>query len=271
MTFQRVFFPLWMGAGKPTQVPVGARALRAALGGDGLEIDVSDAANLAKTDGIKAKPELIQAFRDAMQAIEPLDRIAFLGGDCSSDYPLLAHSSQRFGADLAVIWLDTHADLNTAASSPSGHFHGMVLRANLGDADADLLGLNPHPIKPHQVFFGGARDFDPPEKQYIAQHNIHVSSIEELRHSPSSLAETVLAAGFSKVHVHLDLDVIHSADFGSSPFADDAGLPLVDLEAVIKAVTEHLEIVSFAVTEYVPKQDGDDLETVVKLVRLLER
>jgi arginase family enzyme/nicotinamidase-related amidase len=269
-SMKRVFFPLWMGAGQQTRVPEGARALRQALGGDALEIAVPETANLAKTDGIKAKPELLEAFKNATDLLQGLERVAFLGGDCSSDYPLLAHSSQLYGQNLAVIWLDTHGDLNTAVSSPSGHFHGQVLRANLGEGDADLLALNPHPLEPHQVFFGGARDFDPPEAQYIQEHSIHVSSIEALQRDPTSLARAVKNTGFSKVHVHLDLDVLSAAEFKSSPFADDAGLKINELKAVIQAIQEQLEIVSFAITEYSPKQDGDDLETVIALIHALE-
>jgi arginase len=271
MTYQRVFFPLWMGAGVQTRVPAGARDLRRALGGEAIEIPVSEAANLERTDAVKAKPELLEALERAAQTLEPLEHVALLGGDCSSDFALLAASSERYSDDLAIIWLDTHADLNTAASSPSGHHHGMVLRAALGDCDADFRRLLPRALSPHQIFFGGVREFDDPELEYVHQHSIRVFSPDALRTIPGSLARAVRDAGFTKAHVHLDLDILDAREFKSTGFPSAGGLFSAELKAVIQEIRAQLEVVSFAVTEYAPAQDGDDLETVMRLIHGLER
>ncbi len=268
MTFQQVFFPLWMGAGVKTTVPNGCEALQTALNHDGTEIPVPKNAKLEKTDLIKAKPELLEAMSRLKTALQGKTRVALLGGDCSSDYALLAHSSQLYGQDLAVVWLDTHADLNTPTSSPSGHFHGMVLRANLGDSDLDFAALNPFPIAPKQVFLAGARDFDPPELEYIQSHNIHVSSVPELQTDPSNLAQAIAKAGYAKIHVHLDLDVLKS--FASASFSNADGIELPYLLAIIYGLKKQFEIVSFAVTEYAPQSENADLKTVLTLIQALE-
>ncbi len=268
MTYQRIFFPLWMGAGVKTTVPNGCQALQAALNHDGLEISVPKSANLEKTDLIKAKPELLEALGRLKTALYGKTQVALLGGDCSSDYALLAHSSQLYGQDLAVVWLDTHADLNTPTSSPSGHFHGMVLRANLGDSDPDFAALNPAPIASKQVFLAGARDFDPPELEYIQTHKIHVSSVPELQADLSSLARAIAKAGYAKIHLHLDLDVQKS--FASASYSKADGFLAQDLLAIIHSLKEQFEIVSFAVTEYAPQTQNADLETVLAFIRALE-
>jgi arginase len=46
----------------------------------------------------------------------------------------------RHGDGLAVVWFDAHGDLNTPESSPSGAFHGMVLRTLLGQGPALAYG-----------------------------------------------------------------------------------------------------------------------------------
>ncbi len=268
MNYERIFFPLWMGAGVKTFVPNGCDALLAAFNHAGFEIPVSQHANLEKTDFIKAKPELLEAMKLLKTALHGKTRIALLGGDCSSDYVLLAHSSQLYGQDLAVVWLDTHADLNTPISSPSGHFHGMVLRANLGDSDPDFAAFNPHPIVPRQVFLAGARDFDTPELEYVRTHKIHISSVTELQADPSSLAQAIAKAGYSKIHVHLDLDVQKS--FASASFSKPDGLDLTSLLAVIHSLKKQFEVISFAVTEYAPQTQNADLETVLTLIHALE-
>jgi arginase len=268
MTFRTVFFPVWMGAGKQTSVPHGARILRKELGGDALEINVSETANLEPMSGVKARAELLEVFREAQSQLSSLDRIALLGGDCSSDFALVAQSNARFAPDLAVVWLDTHADLNTPQSSPSAHFHGQVLRALLGDTDADFLELLPKPLEPRQVFFGGVREYDAPELEYVQTHDMCVFTPDRIGDDPGVLARAVSSAGYSKVHIHLDLDVLDARDFQSTGFASHGGVFRQELEAVIEALRGSLEIVSFAVTEYAPK-NPEDLATVTRLISAL--
>lgn len=269
MTFQRVFFPVWMGGGVRTNVPDGARALRAALGGDALEIAVPADANLEPVNGIKARSEILEALTRAQETLQTLKRPALLGSDCGGDFALVAQSNARFAPDLAVVWLDGHADLNTSQSSPSKHFHGQVLRALLGDTDEDFRARLPKPLEPRQIFYGGVRDFDPPELEYIRSNSIPVLESDALRADPSALARVVKNAGFSRVHIHLDLDVLSSELFTSTAFPSPGGVSPAELEAVIHALTGTLEVVSFAVTEYHPREQPD-LETVMRLVHTLE-
>ena len=270
MTYQRVFFPLWMGAGFKSRVPDGARALREALGGDALEIPVPADVSLEKTDSIKAKPVLLEAFKRAAVVLEPFERIALLGGDCSSDFALVAHSNRLHNGDLAVVWLDTHADMNTPQSSPSGHHHGQVLRALLGDSDPDFNALLPRALEPAQVFLAGVRDFDAAELEYVRAKRISVFAPQSLRDAPDALARAVAMAGFTKIHVHLDLDVLDARGFRSTGFSSEGGLSVAELKAVILALKSHLELVSFAVTEYAPAE-ANDLETVLDLIATLEQ
>lgn len=55
-----------------------------------------------------------------------------LGGDHFIALGSIAAALSHFGNDLAVIWIDAHADLNTPATSPSGNLHGMPFAALLG-------------------------------------------------------------------------------------------------------------------------------------------
>jgi arginase len=263
--FTRIIAPIWQGNTRANGIQAGAAALHQALGGVWLEVERH--ANLQKTDHIKAKPELLGAQRHLAHELSKHQKAALLGGDCSSDFALLAHSSRQHNPNLAVVWFDTHADLNTPTSSPSGHFHGMVLRANLGDSDADFAALNPMPIAPRQVFLAGVRDFDAPELEYSQQHNIHVSSIAKLRQDPTHLAQTIRSAGLTKLHIHLDLDVLHG--FSSTGFPSTGGLEPDELVAIIADLKHHLELVSFAVTEYAP-QNPEDLQVVLHLIAALE-
>src|SRR5690606_17576720 len=88
-----------------------------------------------------------------------------IGGDHS-----LSIGSVRGAArdrKLGVIWLDAHADFNTAETTPSGNIHGMSLAilAGLGEKSLVQLWDEPTPvIDPQNIAVIGARDLDEGEK-----------------------------------------------------------------------------------------------------------
>lgn len=74
--------------------------------------------------------------------------VVTVGGDCGVELEPVAAAVRRHGDRLAVVWFDAHGDLNTPRSSPSGAFHGMVLRTLLGDGPPDSNGGPPPPGPP---------------------------------------------------------------------------------------------------------------------------
>jgi arginase len=55
-----------------------------------------------------------------------------LGGDHSNAIGSISGALKAFGDELAVLWIDAHADVNTPATTPSGNLHGMPMAALLG-------------------------------------------------------------------------------------------------------------------------------------------
>jgi len=55
-----------------------------------------------------------------------------IGGDHFTAVGAISGALEAYGSDLALIWIDAHADLNTPGSSPSGNMHGMPVAALLG-------------------------------------------------------------------------------------------------------------------------------------------
>jgi len=67
-----------------------------------------------------------------------------LGGDHSlaaGSIPGVARALRARGEELAVVWMDAHADMNTPETSPSGNVHGMPLAAVLGIGPAALAAI----------------------------------------------------------------------------------------------------------------------------------
>jgi arginase len=104
-----------------------------------------------------------------------------LGGDHS-----LAYASIRGAAKfkkLGVIWVDAHADFNTAETTPSGNIHGMPLAALAGRGDPRLVQLWDEAVPvvaPRRIAVIGARDLDPGEKINLREAGVMVQSMEQI-------------------------------------------------------------------------------------------
>jgi arginase len=109
-----------------------------------------------------------------------------LGGDHSIAIGTIAGSAQavkeRLGKEIAVIWVDAHADINTPESSPSGNIHGMPLAFLTGLAKEDkeeFFGW----IKEEQrlnikkLVYIGLRDVDPVEKRILRENGVKAFSM----------------------------------------------------------------------------------------------
>jgi arginase len=104
-----------------------------------------------------------------------------IGGDHS-----IALGSIRGAArhkKLGVIWIDAHADFNTAETTPSGNIHGMPLAALCGLGDARLVQLWDEQVPvldPRRVVVVGARDLDDGEKRNLLQAGVTVMGMEHI-------------------------------------------------------------------------------------------
>lgn len=104
-----------------------------------------------------------------------------IGGDHS-----IALGSIRGAArhkKLGVLWVDAHADFNTAETTPSGNIHGMPLAGlcGLGDPRLTKLCEERDPIlRPQNIAIIGARDLDAGEKANLQKSGIMVFGMEQI-------------------------------------------------------------------------------------------
>lgn len=85
--------------------------------------------------------EVLKQLKNACTLIDGVkpDTIFTVGGDCGVELLSVSYLNKRYNGALAVIWFDAHGDLNTPASSPIKKFHGMPLRALLGEGDEEIV------------------------------------------------------------------------------------------------------------------------------------
>ncbi|MBN9504307.1 MAG: hypothetical protein BGO01_03505 [Armatimonadetes bacterium 55-13] len=104
-----------------------------------------------------------------------------LGGDHSLPIASVAAALEVYEGDIALLWIDAHADLNTPGTSSTGNIHGMPVAALQrlesgvgGVADVQwsqlLSSVVPHQaLSPERCAWYGLRDVDPLEGLRIRQ------------------------------------------------------------------------------------------------------
>ncbi|MFF4951265.1 arginase family protein [Streptomyces chattanoogensis] len=205
----------------------------------------------------------LQAVREALAEVPPGNRTVTIGGDCAVDLAPVEAALSAFGDRLALVWFDAHADLNTPESSPSGAFHGMVLRALIGDGPE---GLRPaQSLSADRVVLAGARSLDPGERDLVERRGIRHLGVEQLT-QPQPLLASVRATGAEAVYIHIDLDVLDPQIFPAVGTPEPGGLGVDDLLAAVQALTEEFTLAGIALTEYERTDDTGQEEAVLQRI-----
>ena len=156
--------------------------------------------------------EQLSQFRDLIEKQQPTS-INTLGGDCGIEIIPVSYLNHRLqlsnAGKLGVLWFDAHTDLNLPQESPSKNFHGMPVRTLLGEGAAEMIGLMFSTLEPEQVVYVGARDLDPPEKEYIAAKEIKLLQKLNVGELKSILQDKAI----THVYVHLDLDCLDPEEY----------------------------------------------------------
>lgn len=256
--------PLWQGSGEPG-IAQGATRLAEMLapstvrhlvepdfGTPDTHQNNGDYPLIENQDAVEAH---LAAASNALRVLEPSSLLT-LGGDCTVEVASVSHMAS-IHPELHVVWIDAHADLNTPESSPSGHAHGMPLRALFGDGHPDLVPSTT--LSPQRCALLGTRSMDPPEQAFIAAHELPVINPEQLQNEPDLLEELLVRwlPDGAPLYVHLDLDVLDPSVWPAVAVPEPGGLGIATLVAVINSLRARGNLVGVGITEYVPGVDHD--------------
>lgn len=247
---QWLLHPEWQGAGNHPEIQESVERLAAELfpNREFWRVDCSAAEVLREVDGVLGLDGIAGRFQNTLGFLrrrQP-DSIVVMGGSCGVDAAPVAYLSERYGEDLGVLWFDSHADLNTPTTSPSGHFHGMVLRSLLGDGPDVVVREIVRPLSPTQVVLIGTQSLDVEEARYIRTQDIAVVRREQL----NSLADVIRSHGYQYVHLHIDLDVLADETLRLSPFSAGGGIHGPALEGALRAIATENQVVGVSIVEY---------------------
>ncbi len=194
----------------------------------------------------------------------PEGPVLTLGGDCAVDLVPIGVARYRYGPGLGVLWFDAHADANTPDTSPSGAFHGMVLRSLLGQGDPDFVA-DPA-VEPGKAVLVGARVFDPAERAALDDGLLrHVPASA----TPDDVVNALRAANVSTVYVHVDVDVLDPGEFSGPHYHEPGGLGIDRLVACLDALAE-FDVVGASLTECTA-QDRAEVTPLIPVVQALHR
>lgn len=151
-----------------------------------------------------------------------------LGGDHSlaiGSISAVAAHCRATGKTLRVLWIDAHADFNTAELTPSGNIHGMPVACLAGHGPAGLTGLSgtTPALSTDAVRQVGLRSVDAGEKSFLRAEGVEVFDmrfIDEIGMRRTMVR--ALAGVDADTHLHLSLDL----DFVDPLVAPGVGTPV---------------------------------------------
>ena len=274
--------PVDLGAGR-RGVDMGPSAVRyAGLGGRLARLGhtVRDAGNIA-VPGLDELP--LPAEREKLRYLDPLAKmcreLAAQTSACmdAGEFPLVIGGDHSYAigsasgvsaalaraqAKLGVIWIDAHADFNTAETTPSGNIHGMSLAALCGHGHpllTHVIGDHAPAVEEHNCVIIGARDLDAEERVLLKRFGVHVFTMHDLdRRGMAEIMEDALlfaSNGTQGIHLSLDLDSLDPAEAPGVGTPVPGGLTYREAHLACEMAHQHGAMVSMDLVECNPILD----------------
>ncbi|MFZ2526865.1 MAG: arginase family protein [Rhodococcus sp. (in: high G+C Gram-positive bacteria)] len=214
-----------------------------------------DDRGLEQRDGVDAKDTVVTQLNSAFRVIaeHPADKILTLGGECSVSVAPFTALADKYGDDLAVVWVDSHPDVGLPTSDYHG-YHAMAVSTLLGHGDPDVVATLPATIPASRVALAGLHSWTDDDYPHVAEWGLTSFGPDTLRDSSDALLAWLSGTGCSRVAIHLDVDVVDSNEeiFGLGMEPD--GLTTEQVRRLITDVARSAEVVGFTIAEYIPRQ-----------------
>ena len=197
-----------------------------------------------------------------------------IGGDHTSALGFHTGLARAHGKT-GIIWVDTHPDLNTPETSPSGNIHGMPLAGLLGRGSEKMLETTaPCRISEEHVAMVGTRSIDEGEQKWLDEGTIHCMTMDVVKEQglPACLASAVNTANQAEAGYGLSID-IDAIDPSQAPFVAtpvDGGLDADELANVLSTLPNKDRLLGLEVTEFTPRDDEpEDADVAANLITSL--
>lgn len=267
-----LFFPQYQAGAMPSTIPVGTPSLRKLwqAAPDFVEVPLqeTDAEDSQSEGGIHYRKILTKQLLDAraiVDAAQP-ESILVTGGDCGASFVSIDYTNVKYDGKIGVIWVDSHGDIHTPSTSPSGHYHGMVLRNLMGDESFDVQPRMA--LKPEQIAYLGLQDTEKEEDEIIARLGIQRFNSTDIMQGDAAM-DAVIARfkshGITHLYLHVDCDVMDEKEFPHVHVPEPKGISLERLLYILKYLRTHMPVAGRCLTEYAPRTEGAGLDIIKRV------
>ena len=186
-----------------------------------------------------------------------------LGGDHSlgiGSISAVARHCREQHRPLRVLWLDAHADFNTATLTPTGNLHGMPVACLCGQGPSELTTLSGQlpAIQPGDIRQIGIRSVDAGEKRQVHAAGIEVFDMRFIDEMGIRQAmELALATMTPETHLHVSFDI----DFLDPEIAPGTGTPVRggptyrEAQLCMEMIADTKQMASLDIVELNPARD----------------
>ena len=222
-------------------------------------------------------PTYIACKRLAEKTDEALQARRFpliLGGDHSlsiGSVAAVANFYQSQGQKIGLIWVDTHADINTPTTSPSHMAYGMSVAFLLGLVPGALSELQNHlpAIDVENLAYIGLRDLDAGEKELIRSKGIHTFTMTDIDiHGMAEVtrrAHEIANKGTCGYVVSFDIDVCDPQYVPGTGTPIRGGLTFRESHLLLELLAAEGRMLGFEIVELNPRLDKEHITADVAL------
>ncbi|KAI4204310.1 MAG: hypothetical protein LQ350_001290 [Teloschistes chrysophthalmus] len=191
-----------------------------------------------------------------------------LGGDHSIAIGTISGTAkairERLGQEMAVIWVDAHADINTPETSGSGNIHGMPVAFLAGLATekrVDVFGWlqEDQKMSLKKLVYIGLRDVDRGEKKILRDHGIKAFSMHDIdKHGIGRVMEMALGhiGTDTPIHLSFDVDALDPQWAPSTGTPVRGGLTLREGDFIAECVHETGNLIAMDLVEVNPSLEA---------------
>jgi arginase len=217
-------------------------------------VNMTDA-GLAERDGVEAKAIVIEQLIRALEIIRKHNpaRIATLGGECSVSVAPFSALADRYGDDLAIIWIDSHPDVGTGQSEYPG-YHAMAVSVLTGHGDLGVQAVLPATVTPDRVALVGLHSWTDDDYPHLAEWDLRSFSPDEMRESSAALLAWLASTGCTRVAIHFDVDTIDSNEIVLGLGAEPNGLTSRQVRRIVTDIDQAVDVVGLTIAEFIPRQ-----------------
>lgn len=203
--------------------------------------------------------------------------VLVLGGDCTVELGTVL-GARSDGSSVGLVYVDLDGDLHTPATG-DGVLDWMGLAHLLGVPGtvpelAAVGGDVPPLLPPDAVFLAGVANVTAPEQDLIDRLELDVATLEDVQHGLDTVLSRIRhwAAGFDRVLVHVDIDVLHHPTFPiAHEIRDAAGLTIDELDELTRQLRGLPTWAGLTLCEVNPDRATDEEQQFHRLIALLQR